>query len=394
MISGGFFNGLYIIPILAVLIIVHELGHFFAARRCGVKVEEFGIGIPPRLKGWTRNGVIWSLNWIPFGGFVRVKGEDGANTDSDSMNAKPPHQRAFFLAAGAGMNLLFAVVLMIGVVGVKGVSPRQRLHRPTSPPARRRPRPVGKAATGSSPSTASASRTAATSPGPRAPRPARRSPITLERRGNEVETTVVPRENPPEGQGRVGIRLADAVVREIFVEEVAPGSAAERAGLQPGDRLVSINERAANDEFILEHEITRYEGFAVPLVVERDGEQVPLTLEVPELSDDADLFATVGLLRLRNNPWYEDVSPLNWIPRGFEESYDTTVRMIRGIRELFSSRENLSQIGGPVMMGQLTSEIVGGVPIPFTTSPSSRSSSRSTSPSSICCRYRRSTAAV
>src|SRR6185436_5548296 len=64
--------------------------------------------------------VIWSINAIPFGGFVRVKGEDGANMDLDSMNAKPPLQRAFFLAAGAGMNIIFAILLMFIVLGVKG----------------------------------------------------------------------------------------------------------------------------------------------------------------------------------------------------------------------------------------------------------------------------------
>jgi regulator of sigma E protease len=122
LLSEGFFNGLYIIPILAFLILIHEFGHFFSARMVGVKVEEFGIGIPPRAKGWVWRGVTWSLNWIPFGGFVRVKGEDGANMEPDSMNAKKPHQRAFFLAAGAGMNVLFAIVLMILVVGVEGVT--------------------------------------------------------------------------------------------------------------------------------------------------------------------------------------------------------------------------------------------------------------------------------
>ena len=86
---------------------------------CGVKVEEFGMGIPPRIFGWVRNGVVYSVNMIPFGGFVRVKGEDGENMDSDSMNAKSPGQRAFFLSAGILMNILFAVVLMIVVVGAR-----------------------------------------------------------------------------------------------------------------------------------------------------------------------------------------------------------------------------------------------------------------------------------
>ena len=72
-----------------------------AARLIGVKVEEFGIGIPPRLNGWRRNGVLWSLNWIPFGGFVKVLGEDGHTGDPESFNAKSPAQRAFFLIAGS-----------------------------------------------------------------------------------------------------------------------------------------------------------------------------------------------------------------------------------------------------------------------------------------------------
>ena len=94
---AGLISGLYIIPILAILILVHEIGHFVAARSIGVKVEEFGIGLPPRLKGWRRKGVLWSINWIPFGGFVRVLGEDGKSTDPASINAKSPLQRAMFL---------------------------------------------------------------------------------------------------------------------------------------------------------------------------------------------------------------------------------------------------------------------------------------------------------
>jgi regulator of sigma E protease len=112
-VSDSLQNGLYIIPILAFLILMHELGHFVTARMCGVKVEEFGIGIPPRLWGFTRKGVLWSINAIPFGGFVRVKGEDGKNMDPDSMNAQPPHERAFFLAAGSAMNIFVASGWMI-----------------------------------------------------------------------------------------------------------------------------------------------------------------------------------------------------------------------------------------------------------------------------------------
>ena len=120
-ISDGLALGLLIIPILAVLVLAHEFGHFFAARSVGVEVEEFGLGIPPRAKGWRRNGVLWSLNWIPFGGFVRVKGEDGSDMSPGSMNSKGPLQRAWFLVAGSMMNFLLAIILSILIVAFQGV---------------------------------------------------------------------------------------------------------------------------------------------------------------------------------------------------------------------------------------------------------------------------------
>ena len=123
----GFPNSLWIIPILGVLILVHELGHFLAARLVGIRVEEFGIGLPPRLWGYTaKNGVIYSINWIPFGGFVKMYGQDdlrpdgGAAYGPDSFVSKPAPQRAFVLVAGVLMNLFLAVVIFIAISAGQG----------------------------------------------------------------------------------------------------------------------------------------------------------------------------------------------------------------------------------------------------------------------------------
>ncbi|MFA5532579.1 MAG: site-2 protease family protein, partial [Candidatus Shapirobacteria bacterium] len=62
---------------LSVLVLVHEWGHFIAARKTGVKVEEFGLGLPPRMIGKKIRGTIYSLNWLPIGGFCKLYGEDG-----------------------------------------------------------------------------------------------------------------------------------------------------------------------------------------------------------------------------------------------------------------------------------------------------------------------------
>jgi regulator of sigma E protease len=110
------------ILILLVLIVVHEYGHFIVAKKLGIRVDEFGIGFPP--KAWTymrKDGTDYTLNWLPFGGFVRIFGE---NPDEESINGpdkdksfvnKPKRVRAAVLVAGVVMNVLLAWVLLSAI---------------------------------------------------------------------------------------------------------------------------------------------------------------------------------------------------------------------------------------------------------------------------------------
>jgi len=79
--------------VLSLLIFIHELGHFLAAKKSGIKVEEFGFGYPPRLWGKKIKGTIYSLNWIPFGGFVRLLGQERGERKKWPPQAK---KQAFF----------------------------------------------------------------------------------------------------------------------------------------------------------------------------------------------------------------------------------------------------------------------------------------------------------
>jgi regulator of sigma E protease len=110
------------VAILAALILVHELGHFSMAKLFSVRVDEFGLGFPPRLKTWRRNGTVYSLNAIPLGGFVKMLGENGGDLEPDSFGAKPQWQRLIILAAGPAMNLSLAI--FIAFVGFTVGSPR------------------------------------------------------------------------------------------------------------------------------------------------------------------------------------------------------------------------------------------------------------------------------
>lgn len=96
------------------LVVLHEFGHFLAARRNGVEVEEFGIGFPPRAwKRKTKKGFIFSLNWLPIGGFVKLKGETDSDTEKGSFGAASFKAKAKIMLAGVGMNLLAAFVIFM-----------------------------------------------------------------------------------------------------------------------------------------------------------------------------------------------------------------------------------------------------------------------------------------
>lgn len=103
--------------ILSILVIIHELGHFAAARFFGIAVEEFGLGFPPRAAIIKKGKqTTYTLNWLPFGGFVKLKGEQGESADDpDSFVSKPIWQRIIVLGAGVLMNIAFTVfVFTIG----------------------------------------------------------------------------------------------------------------------------------------------------------------------------------------------------------------------------------------------------------------------------------------
>ena len=104
---------IYAILIFCFLIFVHELGHFIVAKLCGVKVNEFAIGMGPAFFTRQRGETKYSLRIFPIGGFCAMEGEDEDSDDERAFNNQPAWQRALVLAAGSFMNLLTAVVLMI-----------------------------------------------------------------------------------------------------------------------------------------------------------------------------------------------------------------------------------------------------------------------------------------
>ena len=361
--SQGFLNGLYIVPILAILILVHEIGHFSAARAIGAKVEEFGIGFPPRIKGWMRDGVLWSINWLPFGGFVKVMGDDGKSDDPGSINNKSPLQRAFFLVAGSAMNFLLAIVLMIIVVGAQGISQSSTYIasvEPDSPAAAASWQPgdrivevAGVPVEGSGDISAH-SREFADVP----------MSVVIERGGQRIDTTDTPRSTPPAGQGATGVTISEVAVANLDVKSLAADSPLADSGLQPGDTIVSIDGQPVTDAFKLQSALASSSDKTVPVVVKRGTEESTLDVAFPALDENSDMLAQLGL-DLTVQPIFERVPLLQVIPTGVAQAWEQTGQMLGGLRDLFTGRAPLNQIAGPLGMGQATSEIVSASPLPL-----------------------------
>lgn len=216
------YTGFVFFIVLSVLVLIHELGHFFAAKKNGVKVEEFGFGLPPRIKGIRFGETLYSINWLPFGGFVKVFGEEEAELSGKKISSalkkrsfahKKHWQKAIILTAGVIMNFILGWIIMSYLI-TKGL-----------------PVPTGEVIiTNISPDSPAAEAgiqendiiTGITSNGKLTDiensqvlisttnnNLDKEISITLDRGGEEVTVSATPRSNPPEGEGALGIGIND-----------------------------------------------------------------------------------------------------------------------------------------------------------------------------------------
>src|SRR6266481_1738365 len=125
--------------VLGLMIMIHEWGHFIVARFLGVRVDVFSIGFGPRLFGWKRGATDYRVSALPFGGYVRMAGQDLSEVDSndvaptgapDELMSKPRWQRALISFAGPTVNLIMPLLLLSGFFWIKGLPYSAYLDKP------------------------------------------------------------------------------------------------------------------------------------------------------------------------------------------------------------------------------------------------------------------------
>ncbi len=207
---------LIFLVVLSILVIVHEFGHFIMARRAGIWVEEFGFGLPPRLFGKKIGETIYSVNALPFGGFVRLHGEqdeEGITNKKRAFLYRSKKTRAGIVIAGVIMNFLLAI-LAFGIVysfsGIpKDTGQLKVIDVAADSPAQTSGFIVGDIITkvGKESVTSSEVFIAKVSE-------QRGKSLTFEiqRNGNVIKVNATPRENPPAGQGALGVTITTSEI--------------------------------------------------------------------------------------------------------------------------------------------------------------------------------------
>jgi len=278
--------------LLTVLVFVHELGHFWVARRCGVRVEVFSIGFGPEIFGWTdRLNTRWKISALPLGGYVKMFGEgaySGGGAGGQPLTAaeravsfshKKLWARAAIVFAGPASNYVFAIIALAILLMAVG--------QPTTPAS---------------------------------------------------------------------------------VGEVVAGSAAEAAGILPGDEFLSVDGDSIKRFRDVQRVVRLRPDEPLEIVLRRNGKIVTLTV-TPKAAEDTDVSGNkgkIGLLGVTQKiSGFQKLGPVDAAVEAVRESYQMSADILTAIGQFISGKRSVHELGGPVRIGQLSGDTARLGLIPF-----------------------------
>lgn len=344
-----FLNIVYVVAAVVLLfgaaVFVHEFGHFWVARRRGMKVEGFSIGFGPKIVAWTRDGVEYSLRWIPAGGFVKLpqmitsealEGSSG----QENVPPAPPLSKILVAVAGPFMNLVFAfaIATLIYFVGLPVLVNPSVIGRvdPESPEGklgiqegdrivRVNDRPV-KSWQDVNYETATARTNVL--------------PVVIERTGAQKTYYLTAKTMPV-----AGLKWLDLDPREHpVVGSVESGMPAESAGVKSGDKILSVNGVPVPGREHMIDVISKSEGKPCELVVDRKGQRVTLTM-TPRY-DARNKRARIGVVFSEGVYEVKRPGPLPWDRIG--EVIDRTFGVITALMHSRETGVRPRDLSGPV----------------------------------------------
>ncbi len=354
--------------LIGVMILVHELGHFWAARYFDVKVETFSFGFGPRLFGFRRGETDFRFSLILFGGYVKMTGEqpgdDQAAADPRALTSKPRWQRMIVAFAGPAINILLAVALLTGLFMVH----YEKVPNPNSPV-------IGYIA----PDGAAAK--AGVKIGDRvvqiedtadptweeiaikgAISPSHPVNVWVMRGGERLHLTVTPALEEKQGIGNAGW----AQESEIEVAGVLKGMDGERAGLRRGDILVSVNGQALRSISRLNEIENETNGAPLDLAYSRNGQTQHVTVK-PAKREAEGQSGVRWMIGLSLQPRVE-ITKLA-LPQALYESTRqnilNTQLIVKSLEGIVQRRMSAKSLQGPIGIAQMSGEAAREGPIPY-----------------------------
>ncbi|HEY7472650.1 MAG TPA: RIP metalloprotease RseP [Gemmatimonadota bacterium] len=359
------------IIVLGVLVFVHELGHFLTAKWAGVSVPRFSIGLGPRIVGVKVGETDYCLSAIPFGGYVKMAGMEGEEAfegleGGEAEEAVTPPSRRFenkslrwrlaILSAGVAMNFILGWVIYVGLAWHDGIPTMNITTVSDVEPDLATDHPELRALAGE---------TLVSVEG--------RDVSTWEEVGDAltgaddsaVEFVLASGRSVtiPAGDREERERIAGGLIPLVptVIDEVQEGSPAARAGIEAGDRIVSVDGIETPSFDRMSETVRERPDQILPVVVERtiDGQLHRLTLTVetgvekaPRASDGK--FVDVGVLGVGAKIDRIRLGPMEALLAGSQAAGRASMLILGGLREIVTGGVSLKAVGGPVAIGQLT----------------------------------------
>jgi regulator of sigma E protease len=356
----------WMIVTLGILVTFHEFGHFWVARRCGVKVLRFSVGFGKPIKSWYgKDGTEYCVAWIPLGGYVKMlDAREGDVAPADlprEFTGKPIWQRILIVAAGPAFNLVFAVAAFWAmlVIGKPDFQPLvgDVSHLAAEAGIRQGDRvlSVDGQAISNWTDLGLALANAAQSRQP--------TPLRVRTPSGAVETHVLHFDKLPSHPSDLQIVEQTGMVplqRTLppVIGKVEPGSAAEAARLEAGDRILSIDGTAIHDWNQLTATTRKLAGpdRKLALVVERGGRRWRLDLQPRETTQpDGSKTWAIGIYAQAATAKYDTVlrrGPLAAVPAAFEQMWDLTTTTVKMLGRMLTGSVALSNLSGPISIAQ------------------------------------------